>query len=309
VGVAECQEKDNMTKRNPKQEGSNLWDCIPQKGPCPMNCSQCFYNRVSKCPDCKGTGAEMFNVKGSCSTCKGKGLIPAFYAGLEPLIPTLGEVRDGIVRMNCGHDSNFERELVIETAKKYKHYFFNTSIPRFNFPGPVVFTANSKEEEYPFAPERQSGWLDCKDYLDNLMFVRLRVSSTNLDKIEWAIQYWTEYKISIVLTFTAYYEKEKIPGAYIDPNRDGMVVCKSIDSEKDLSNPQLIRCYEWKVRHINSYWCPTKEFMKYVLERMKKIGGRLVTICGTPDSNYCRDCRNCETHFWQTIKHMKEMEK
>jgi hypothetical protein len=106
----------------------------------------------------------------------------------------------------------------------------------------------------------------------------------------------------------AYYEKEKIPGAYIDPNRDGMVVCKSIDLEKDLSNPQLIRCYVWKVRHVNPYWCPTKEFMVYVVGRMKKIGGRLVTICGTPDSNYCRDCKNCETHFWQTIKHMKELE-
>jgi ABC-type multidrug transport system fused ATPase/permease subunit len=30
--------------------------------------------------------------------------------------------------MNCGNDSNNERELVIETAQRYRRYFFNTSI-------------------------------------------------------------------------------------------------------------------------------------------------------------------------------------
>ena len=44
--------------------------------------------------------------------------------------------------MNCGNDSNNQRELVIETAQRYKRFFFNTPIPRFDFPGPVVLTAN-----------------------------------------------------------------------------------------------------------------------------------------------------------------------
>ena len=34
-----------MTKRNPKQEGTNIFDCKPQTGKCPLNCNQCFYNR------------------------------------------------------------------------------------------------------------------------------------------------------------------------------------------------------------------------------------------------------------------------
>ena len=66
------------------------------------------------------------------------------------------------------------------------------------------------------------------------------------------------------------------------------------------------KAYEYKVRHINSYWCPTKEYMEYVLKKMKKVGGKLVTMCGDLDSGYCKDCRNCETYYWQTIKHLKE---
>ena len=32
-------------KRNPKMEGTHLFDCVPQEGKCPMNCNQCFFNR------------------------------------------------------------------------------------------------------------------------------------------------------------------------------------------------------------------------------------------------------------------------
>lgn len=270
-----------MTKRNPKQEGSNLWDCIPQNGPCPVGCSQCFYNRPG-----------------------------AFYAGMEPLVPTVEEVGNAIVRMNCGNDSNIERNLVIETAKKYKHFFFNTSIPNFDFPGPVVFTANPKEEESVYGPgpgpmEKRIKWLGSeRDVpLDNLMFVRLRVSPTNLNLVEKAVGLWTECQIPIVLTFMSYYDRlppdcEKV---------DELSCCRRIyDGWKSFSEEII---YTWKVRHVNSYWCPTKEFIKYVLNRMKHIGGRLVTTCGTLDSNWCRDCHTCETHYWQTLKHTKEMEK
>jgi len=267
-----------MTLRNPKQEGSNLWDCIPQKGPCPMNCSQCFYNRPG-----------------------------AFYAGMEPLIPTPEEVGDGIVRMNCGHDSNLEKELVIETAKKYKKFFFNTSIPRFNFPGPVVFTANPKEEEFVFVPTMECNgrfrWVGIEQHelLDNLMFVRLRVSPTNLNLVEKAVELWTDCQISTNLTFMSYYDRlppdcEKV---------DELSCCRQIHGGWKSFSEEVI--YTWKVRHVNPYWCPTKEFMVYVVGRMKKIGGRLVTICGTPDSNYCRDCKNCEAYYYQTVKHMKEV--
>ncbi len=78
-------------KRNPKQEGTNIFDCKPQCGPCPVGCAQCFYNRPG-----------------------------AFYTSIyEDLVPTPEEVGDGIVRMNSGHDSNIQRDLVIATALKY----------------------------------------------------------------------------------------------------------------------------------------------------------------------------------------------
>ena len=83
------------TTRNPKQEGTPFFDCIPQIGPCPINCNQCFYNRPG-----------------------------AYYVPIDkPHVPTPEEVGDGIVRMNCGNDSNNQRDLAIEAAQKYKRFF------------------------------------------------------------------------------------------------------------------------------------------------------------------------------------------
>lgn len=232
-----------MTKRNPKQEGSNLFDCKPQSGLCPLDCNQCFYNRPG-----------------------------AFYVDIDkPHMPTVNEVGDGIMRVNCGHDSNFEREKVIEETKQYKHRFFNTSIAKFNFPGPVVFTANRNEEQSALLLHKPP---------TNLMYVRLRVSSTNLNHIQTARHWYTHsLKVPVVLTFMAYYDTK--------PFNEGH--------------------YVWKKRHINSYWCPTREFMQNVLTYHQGAAGRLVTMCGTLDSNWCRDCRNCETYYWQTLRYMRRI--
>jgi len=230
-----------MTKRNPKYEGSNIFDCRPQSGFCPLNCNQCFYNRAD-----------------------------AYYIDIhKPNFIPVEEVGDGIVRVNGGHDSNFERERVIKETEIYKKRFFNTAIPKFDFPAPVVWTANPKEEkEVPLI----------YNIPDNLMFIRLRVSSTNLNHIRSAIKSYAPTGIAIVLTFMAYYSGEpKNPDKYI-----------------------------WKKRHINSYWCPTREFMEEVMCKMKKIEGRQVSLCSDLDAYACKDCRNCETYYYQTIKHMKE---
>ena len=56
---------------NPKLEGSGIIDAIPQCGPCPNNCPECFYNRE-----------EFFTDK------------------TRPYLPTVDEVGDRIVRMN-----------------------------------------------------------------------------------------------------------------------------------------------------------------------------------------------------------------
>lgn len=235
-------EKPKQIKRNPKQEGSSLWDCKPQVGRCPINCHQCFYNRPN-----------------------------AFYMDInKPCFPTTEEVGDGIVRVNCGHDSNIERLQVIKETEQYRHRFFNTSLPKFDFPAPVVFTANKEEE-------RAACVLDIVPL--NMMYIRLRVSSTNLHHIDIAVQWYAKLKrVPIVLTFMAYYDQE--------PKNKGQ--------------------YIWKKRHINSYWCATPAFIISVLQRERKFGGRLITMCGTPSSNWCRDCRNCETYYWQTARRIEE---
>jgi hypothetical protein len=181
--------------------------------------------------------------------------------------------------MNCGNDSNNQRELVIETAKQYKKAFFNTSMPRFDFPGPVVWTANPCEEQ----PVRIPPAFSCS-IPDNLMFIRLRVSSTNLRHVRLATEWFTNKQVPVVLTFMAYYEAEPTPPA---------IVLAAVGSP----------CYEWKVRHINSYHCPTPAFIRYVLAQFK--GNRLVSYCGSLEGPYCRLCRNCESHYWQTVKRLK----
>lgn len=237
-----------MVIPNPKQAGTCLFDCIPQEGKCPIGCNQCFFNR----PD-------------------------AFYTP-TPSVPTPEEVGDGIVRMNCGHDSNIQREKVIETALRYEHFFFNTSIPRFNFPGPVVLTANPKEEEPAWVPA-----FECQ-VPNNLMFVRLRVSATNLRLIDQAVRSWTLGSVPVVLTFMAYYDHEP------EVNEEEVGLPKS-------------ECYQWKVRHINSYWCATPAFMRAVLQRYSL--NRLVSMCGSIEVPYCRNCRNCESYYIQTTKRMR----
>ena len=242
--------------RNPKQEGTPFWDCIPQVGPCPIGCNQCFYNRPG-----------------------------AYYVPIDkPHVPSPEEVGDGIVRMNCGNDSNNQRELVIETAQRYKRFFFNTSRPRFDFPGPVVLTANPREEDegrYAWPAWHGDDWYSPAP---NLMFVRLRTSATNLALVDKAVAAWTAAKVPCVITFMAYYDHEPVV-----PDE----VHRAVGS----------RCYEWKVRHINSYWCPTKAFMRWVMQRF--CGNRLVSMCSSLDSSYCRACRNCETYYLQTVKRLR----
>lgn len=206
--------------KNPKIAGSNIVECKPQVGYCKNNCNQCYYNRNEEYRD----------------------------ASIVPV--DTGK----IVRMNAGHDSNIQRDLVIATSTLYKHVFFNTSIPNFDFPGPVVFTANPDEEKIAVFIKIPK----------NLMFVRLRVSSTNLDHVQEAIGYYTSRLVPVVLTYMAYY------------------TCP----------PSEPCCYEWRKRNINNYWCPTEMFKKDVL---LEYGNRLVSNCG----NLCKDCETCETWYWR----------
>ena len=218
-------------KRNPKLKGSDIFDCIPQRGPCPNNCNQCYYNHN-------------------------------FYLPIDQAyFPTLKEVGNGIVRVNSGNDSNINRDYVIKSTERYPKRFFNTSIPIFNFPAPVVFTANSREEDYFHSPHQLKN-------LDNLMFIRLRVSSTNIPLIIQAIKEWKDCNIPIVLTFMRYYD------------------------DKEFSK-QHSECYEYRKSILNYYWCPTSDFM-ITFTNLMKLFDPNIRIC----NGYCHDCGNCK-HFYK----------
>lgn len=226
--------------RNPKQEGTKLFDCIPQTGPCPNNCNQCYYNRC-------------------------------FYLPInEPHFPTLEEVGDGIVRVNSGHDSNIDRDLVIKMTNHYPKRFFNTSIPNLNFPAPVVFTANPREE----IPARTPDDFPSDTDFGKLMFVRLRVSSTNLEHIVEALKEWRNIRIPCVLTFMRYYE---------------------------LGN-QYSKYYVARKHILHESWNPTEYFMRMVSEIMLLISPDTL-ICGTFTSPFCRDCLNCQTHYERVMEY------
>ena len=77
------------------------------------------------------------------------------------------------------------------------------------------------------------------------MFVRLRTSATNLALVDKAVAAWTAAQVPVVITFMAYYDAEpQVPD----------------DVLQAVGGP----CYEWRVRHINSYWCPTPAFIRWV---------------------------------------------
>jgi len=227
----DLEDYEEVEMNNPKLIGSNLVDCIPQTGSCPIGCAECFYN-----------GGR-------------------FYRTLEePLIPTFEEAKGKIVRMNSGHDSNLEREKVIAAAARYPRTFFNTSIPRFDFPGPVVFTCNGK----------RALLVDCPD---NVMFVRIRMSTWDLTEQDWLVEHYLKQNVPVVLTFMRYYSEGavKVPEDYL-----------------------------WGRSILNDYWKPTLEAKARVLSRYKGTG---VRMCGTLVSSLCVDCRNCELLYKEAVEH------
>jgi len=241
-------------KRNPKQEGTNLFDCIPQKGPCPNKCSQCFYNHN-------------------------------FYLPIDrvhfPHWDDVGE--DGIVRVNSGHDSNIERDQVIGRTHVYPKRFFNTSIPEFDFPDPVVFTANASEERNAWLPEhlrsKRSGVRLGDKLFDNLMFVRLRTSSMNVPLVANAAEKWGEAGVPVLLTFMRYYDESE----FAKQNRDEYVQRSHIT---------------------NTYWCPSDHFMRAALKFVSAFNSK-IEMCGTPRSSLCKDCLCCEKYYYQAKRRMQ----
>ena len=226
------------TVTNPKLKGSSLIDAIPQTGECPVGCAECFYN-----------GGR-------------------FYRTLdEPLIPSEEESVGKIVRVNSGHDSNIEKQMVLCETYWYKDKFYNTSIPNFDFPSPVVFTCNGRD-------------LILTDDVENLMFVRFRVSTDNLEEADRAVEhYLVKHGIPVVMTFMRYY-----------------------------SDPPNQEDYEFRKSVINDYWCLKSDKVVEIMSRWGKKTPpvRGVRMCSTPYSSFCGDCKNCEFLYHEFFRRLDE---
>ena len=225
-------------QQNPKLADSNIIDCIPQRGPCSLNCSQCYYN-------------------------SGR-----FYRPLEPLIPSLEEAKGKIIRVNSGHDSNLQFELVMETTRGYLDRFYNTALPLLRFNAPTVLTINGRDTDVTFYHPNH-----VKGNLKELMFVRFRVNTWNLKLCDEAVRSWCGLGIPLVLTDMRYYNEE------------------AVESPED---------YQWKKHILNSYYCLKPEALDCILKRYADNG--LVFWCGNPfsKSTYCSECRICEILYWRT---------
>jgi len=219
-----------MIIQNPKQVDTNLVDCVPQRGPCPIGCVDCYYNLC-------------------------------FYAGHEPVIPEPRDVYDKIVRMNSGHDSNLEKDLVLEVASRYKHVFFNTHLPNMDFPGPVVWTYDDR------ATQKETEAVLCAP---NLMFVRYKLSQ--LTAYDYDVISLLSRIAPVVITFMRY---------------------------RDTNNIQKIDDYEEDISVTNKWWQLKPQIKIDIMKAFKDNWN--VTMCGSLTSNLCKDCKNCETYYWQTL--------
>ena len=166
-------------KENPKMKGSGVVGCIPQTGRCPNECADCFFQ-------------------------SGRSYLKPISENL-PNIPE--DIRFRVVRVNDGSDSNVDRLLVMETVKDFPMKFYNTSMMRDIglFDGPVVLTVNPGD-----ITDDLSGRLLCPYIPENLMFVRVRVNTWNIELVDTCVNFYSNKRVPIVLTFMAYYT-ETVP--------------------------------------------------------------------------------------------------
>ena len=242
---------------NPKTKGSGIISCIPQEGRCPNECGECFFQ-------------------------SGRSYLEPLEDNL-PNMPTVEQVGYRVVRVNDGHDSNIDSQLVIEETDKYPLKFYNTAIPsgltKFLY-CPVVLTINpGKMTDVEFHK--------VDPIPINLMFVRFRTNTWNLELLRDAVQYYGDRKIPIVFTFMAYFDKE------IPEEHKGYYVFR----KRTLNSYNAITTYQW--RHIMDYWNNTR-YEKWVYS-CGKIEGALGTTA-------CRHCGNCLREFFATMERMEGKE-
>lgn len=231
---------------NPKTKGSGVICAIPQKGECPVGCADCFFQ-------------------------SGRSYLEPLDEHL-PNMPSIEEARGRVVRMNDGNDSNNERELVLAAAKPYEHVFFNTSIPKDlgGFGKPVVLTVNPGKMT-------DTGARLLNSIPPNLMFVRVRVNTWNLDLVREVVRHYSARKVPVVLTFMAYYT-ESLPEGH-----EG--------------------CYTYRKRTMNSYWVITPNAWNGIMAGY--ADNQWVYACGKDaDTFACHRCGNCLREYFATMERL-----
>jgi hypothetical protein len=261
---------------NPKTAGSGIITAIPQKGTCPNNCEDCFFQ-------------------------SGRSYLEPLGENL-PNMPSYDQAAGRVVRMNDGNDSNVDRDLVIEASKSYPDVFFNTAIPRDigKFPRPVVLTINPGKITDTCWNGIEGRGLEIEDSIDNLMFVRIRTNTWNLKRVvDPAVDFYTSIDVPVVLTFMAYYGENSIkPGqsdlTYFDRHREKNV---------PLMNSE---CYVQRKRTLNSYWAITTEAWRDIMSRYEDKN--LVYSCGHIEGELgntkCKHCGNCLREYYAAKERM-----
>jgi hypothetical protein len=231
---------------NPKIEGSGMMGCIPQKGRCPNGCEDCFFQ-------------------------SGRSYLEPLTDHL-PNMPPKAMAMHRIIRVNDGNDSNNQRELVIKETEKYPMKYYNTAIPNHieEFPGPVVLTVNPGKLT-------DTKYHTFKKIPQNLMFVRIRTNTWNLENIvRPAVKYYTDKDVPVVLTFMAYYEKK----------------------------PKMGKDYMYRKRTMNSYYAITTAAWEKIMSEFKY--NKRVYSCGKIEgekgSTGCKYCGNCIREYFATME-------
>lgn len=168
-----------MYKENPKMKGSGMLGCIPQSGPCPVNCEWCFFNERSFLDIEKET----------------------------PNVLSAAEAEGRVIRVNDGNDSSNQFALVLEATKGFKDKFYNTSLVALlhDFPGPVVLTVNPRD-----MTDKEFNKVEGKS-LDKIMYVRFRANTWNRELLQECISYYNVFGIPTVITPMAYPSLMPIP--------------------------------------------------------------------------------------------------
>ena len=227
---------------NPKMMGSGMAACIPQKGKCPNNCEECFFQ-------------------------SGRGYLEPLETN-TPNMPHVAVGKNLVIRVNDGNDSNYQKLLVLQATRRYPLKFFNTSIPNLNFPAPVVLTVN------PGAMTDIDAHLICNPP-PNLMFVRFRTNTWNLDLAKSVVSFYSDRGVPIVLTFMAY---------------------------ANLPQPKACGDYQWRKRTMNTYYAISYESWKEIMHQHRN--NLSVYSCSGPDVALCRHCGNCLREYWATRERM-----